>query len=285
MFSICDYQCRCLHDAVFAYHIRMRIRINHLYLLSLQHRLCNFTVRASARRKQEFASLHRFCFDLIQCNRPLTDRMFIFQLRIGNVIQCTIFVFLCLSVIPVLYGTIVAGNTTVYFRRLATDRTVKMLAGNITVVCAYRISRRNCIIGKLIILCNFSYQRSSSLPVGKLFTNKRMKYGSGCIQSLQVILNIQCIKNVTCVFNRQMRTVCIVRRISLASCCTDIGPALSVMFCQTIRCGLCRCRLQIVKVAILYLIIRKFLPHMIQYLFGKCLRALISQITAKPARI
>ena len=129
----------------------------------------------------------------------------------------------------------------------------------------YGVSRWDRIVWKFIVLGNLAYQRCSSLPVRKFFTEECMEYGTRCIKSLQFILNIQCIKNIWAVFYRQMGTVGIIRSISFASGCTDIRPALTDMFCKTICRRFCRSRLQIKQFARIFFLISVLKRSEIKY--------------------
>ena len=161
-----------------------------------------------------------------------------------------------------------------------------MLTAQIAMLLTYRVGRRNRIIRKLVVLCDLTYKRCSSLPVRKFLTKECMEYSTGRIQCLKLILNIQCIKDIGAEFHRKMGAVGVIRSIPLASCGTDIRPAFTVMFCQAVCSGLCRSCLQIEQLArIFFLIIRKAVTHMCQYFFSKLLRTLIAHITAKPCGI
>lgn len=82
-----------------------------------------------------------------------------------NDILTTSFVFFCFPGIPVLNRSVVTGDATVHFRFLSALRAGKMLAGKITVVFADGIRRRNRVIGKSIVLCDFLYEACCRLPV------------------------------------------------------------------------------------------------------------------------
>ena len=147
------------------------------------------------------------------------------------------------------------------------------------------ISRRQGVIGQLVIGSYGAYQRSRCLPVGKLFSQECMEHCAGSIQGLQFILNIQCIENIHGIVHRQMGGIRIIRGISGLSGRLDAGPALSVVLCQTVRGTLRRGRLQIVEVSVLLLIIRQTLSHMIQYFLGELLGPGIAHIRSQPVGI
>ena len=109
-----------------------------------------------------------------------------------------------------------------------------------------------------------------------------MEYGSWSVKGLQVILNVQCVKNVGCVFYRQVWTVGIERCISFLACRLDIRELCNIMLCQTISRRLSRCCLQIVKITVFFLVIRQALAHMVEDVLGKLLCLFMCQIHAKP---
>ena len=209
-----------------------------------------------------------------------------FQLGMGNIIESTVLVLLGLTIIPVLYRTVVSGDTAVNLGLLSTFRAGEMLAADVAMLLTYGIGRRNGVIRQTIILCDLTYQRRCCLPVRKLLTQECVEYGSGCIQSLQIILNIQCVKNIRGIINRQMRAVCIIRGVALFSCCFDIRITTSVVFGKTVCSGLCRCCLQVEKLSrILLLIVGKTVSHMLQNLFCKLLGFRICHVFFQPAGI
>ena len=212
--------------------------------------------------------------------------MYLFQLGVGNIIEGTVLVLLCLTIIPVLYRTVVAGDTAVNFSLLSTFRTGEMLSADVAMLLTYGIGRRNGVIRQAIILCDLTYQRRCCLPVRKFLSQECVEYSSGCIQSLQIILYIQCVKNISGIINRQMGAVCVIRSIALFSCCLDIRITASVVFGKAVCGGFRRCCLQIEKLSrILLLIVRKTVSHMLQNLFRKLLGLRICHVFFQPACI
>ena len=160
-----------------------------------------------------------------------------------------------------------------------------MLSRDISMIPAHGIGGGQGIIGQPVVLRDLSHQRRGRLPVRKLFSQKRVEHGTGSIQSLKLILDIQGVKNVGGVIHRQMGAVGVVRSIPLSSRGADIRPALPVVFGQTVRRGLRRRRLQVKQFPVCLLVIRKPVSHMIQYLFCKFLGSGIRHICADPAGI
>ena len=77
----------------------------------------------------------------------------------------------------------------------------------------------------------------------------------------------------------------VIRRISLISCGFDSGPSFPVMLCQTVGGAFRRSCFQIVKIAVLLLIVGKAFPHMVQHFLGKILRMFAGHILTQPVRI
>ena len=99
-----------------------------------------------------------------------------------------------------------------------------------------------------------------------------MEYGSGSVQCLQFILDIQCIVYIGGIVNRKVGGIGIVRSISRLTCSLDARPTLSVVLCKTVCRTFRRSSLQVVKITVLFLIIGQTLSHVIQYFLGELLR-------------
>ena len=65
----------------------------------------------------------------------------LFQLGMGNIIESTVLVLLGLTIIPVLYRTVVSGDTAVNLSLLSTFRAGEMLAADVAVLLTYGIGR------------------------------------------------------------------------------------------------------------------------------------------------
>ena len=82
-----------------------------------------------------------------------------------------------------------------------------------------------------------------------------------------------------------MGGVGVIRGISRLACGLDCRPALSVVLCQTVCGTFRRCRFQIIKVAVLLLIIGQTVSHMIQHFLGKFLGPLVGHVRTEPVGI
>ena len=82
-----------------------------------------------------------------------------------------------------------------------------------------------------------------------------------------------------------MGRIGIVGGISRLTCSLDGGPAFLVMLRQTISCALCRRCFQIIQITVLFLIVGKSFPHVVQHLLCKGLRLLMCHISPKPVGI
>ena len=65
----------------------------------------------------------------------------LFQLGMGNIIEGTILVLLGLTIIPVLYRTVISRDTAVNLSLLSTFRAGEMLAADVAVLLTYGIGR------------------------------------------------------------------------------------------------------------------------------------------------
>ena len=67
--------------------------------------------------------------------------MDLFQLGMGNIIEGTVLVLLGLTIVPVLYRTVISCDTAVNLSLLSTFRAGKMLAADVAVLLSYGIGR------------------------------------------------------------------------------------------------------------------------------------------------
>ena len=206
------------------------------------------------------------------------------EMRTADIVDHTVLVLLGLAVVPVLDRAIVTCDAAVDFRLLAADRACELLACQIAVVLAHGISRRHCVIRQLIVLGNLADKVCRSLPVGKLLAEESVENSSGCVQCLQIILNIQRGEDILCVADRQVRGVGVVRCAVHVSR-NDIRELLLVVHRKSVGRGLRRRRLQVVKVAVLLLVVGETLSHVIEHVACKFLRPLIREIRAQPLGI
>ena len=112
-----------------------------------------------------------------------------------------------------------------------------------------------------------------------------MEYRSRGIQRLQLVLDIQRVEDIRGIIHRKVGTVGIVGRIPILARRLDIRPFGPVVFCQAVRSGFRRRRLQIIQFSVFLLIIRKPVSHMIQHIFRELLGARIGHIAAQPSGV
>src|SRR5699024_7580082 len=127
-----------------------------------------------------------------------------------DIIFFPVFKLLNLSIVPVLYRTVISGDPAVNLRLFSAVRAGILFAVNIAVILADGVGRRNRIVWKLIILGNLPYKKRRFLPARKLLSQECVEYGSRCIERLKLVLNIQRVKNIIGKSNRKMGTVRIV---------------------------------------------------------------------------
>ena len=178
--SVHDHKCRCLHDPKLSGHLRILFCIDNLKFLSLKHLLCHLTVWTGACCKKILVLSHRLDLYIIlsHCNHTCMNRLHFFDIRMHDIIKCTVLILLSLAIIPVLYRSVISCDTAVNLRLLATFRTGEVLTAYITMFLTYRICRRNGVIRQFIILCDLAHQGCRRLPVRKLLTDKCMEYST-----------------------------------------------------------------------------------------------------------
>lgn len=93
--------------------------------------------------------MHRLDLNLVTFHGHHTG-MNLLQLGMSDIIERTVLIFLCLSVIPVLYRTIISRNTAVDISLLPCIRTGKAHA-DIAMLLTYRICGRNGVIRQTIV--------------------------------------------------------------------------------------------------------------------------------------
>ena len=67
--------------------------------------------------------------------------MDLFQLGMGNIIEGTVLVLLGLTIVPVLYRTVISCDTTVNLSLLSTFRAGEMLAADVAMLLTNRLGR------------------------------------------------------------------------------------------------------------------------------------------------
>ena len=157
----------------------------------VKERHCKTAVRAGLGREKHNAVLRRgalFTFAFTLC-------VFDSQMRVCDIVNLSLLELLRLTVVPVLNGTVVTGNTAVNLRLCSALGTSIVLTNDISVVAAYGVRGRHCVIRKLIVLSDLANEIRRSLPVGKLFTKERMEYGTRGIKCLEIVLNVKRLKD------------------------------------------------------------------------------------------
>ena len=67
--------------------------------------------------------------------------MDLFQLGMGNIIEGTVLILLGLTIVPVLYRTVISCDTAVNLSLLSTFRAGEMLAADVAMLLTYGIGR------------------------------------------------------------------------------------------------------------------------------------------------
>ena len=141
-----------------------------------------------------------------------------------------------------------------------------MLARDVAVLLADGVSRRHGVIGQLVVLGDLAHQIRRRLPARQLFTKEGMEHRAGGVERLQIVLDVQRLKNVGCEVHRQVRRVRVVRGAAVARRRNDVGITRDVVLCKAVGRRLCGRRLKVIQVAVLLLIIGKALAHVIEHI-------------------
>ena len=108
-----------------------------------------------------------------------------------------------------------------------------------------------------------------------------MENGSGSVERLQFILDVEGAEDVLRVADGQVRRIGVIRR-TVFVCGNDVRELILVVLCKTERSGFCRSRFQIVKVAVLFLVIGKARSHVVQNFLRELLGLFVGQVLADP---
>ena len=131
---------RGLTDPILLDKLGILLSIDNLQLFAFQHFLCHTAVRTSASRKKIFMRFHRLDLHLVTLHGHHTG-MDLFQMGMGNIIEGTVLVLLGLTIVPVLYRTVISCDTAVNLSLLSTFRAGEMLAADVAMLLTYGIGR------------------------------------------------------------------------------------------------------------------------------------------------
>ena len=172
-------------------------------LCLVQEELCSSALRTGL-AGEEHKSIGRHGLLLLKNLKGLAiERLLAVKLRIN----LSLLILLGLTVVPVLHGTVVAGDSGVNLGLLTALGTDELLACDIAVVLAHRVGGRNRIVRKSIIFRNSSYEVSGRLPVGKLLTEVAMEHSTRCVEGVKLVLHIKCLEDIVGVANGKVAGV------------------------------------------------------------------------------
>ena len=207
------------------------------------------------------------------------------QLGSSDVVFSAVLVFLSLAGIPVLDRTVITGDTAPDFGLLSAVRAGEHFSGEISVVLADGIGRAHGVVRQTIVLCDLTDQICRCFPVRQFLAEEGMEYGTGSVHGLQFVLNVQCGEDILRVTHRQVAGVGVIRSAAGFCCSDDIGEVFRIVFCKTIGGGLCRSCLQVVEIAVFFLIIFQTLQHVIKNFLCEVLACCGSHIAAYPVGV
>ena len=108
-----------------------------------------------------------------------------------------------------------------------------------------------------------------------------MEYRSGRVKRLKLVLNVERGEDVLRIADGKMGAVRIIRRFLRAGC-DYIRITAFVVLCKTVRRRLCWSCFEVVKVAVLLLIVGEALAHMIETFLCEVLSFLMSYVFSEP---
>ena len=103
----------------------------------------------------------------------------------------TIFVFLSLSVIPVLNWTVVTGDTGPNLSLFSADWAGVDFTIDITMILADRIGWGHGVVRKLVVLSDLTDELHAALPVWKTLAKEGMEDGTRGVEGLESVFDIK----------------------------------------------------------------------------------------------
>ena len=234
-------QRRSLLDAVLPRQLGVlsRVELGIRDLRVFQKHLRNLAVRTGLGRKEQVLRLGvwRAGGAFVRFLLLLRGGALTAELGVRDVVDGALLEFLRFAVVPVLDGAVVTGDSAVYLRLLAAVRAFVDLAGEISVVFADRIGRRQRVVGQRIVLRDLAHERGGGAPVGQLFAEESVEHRAGGVERLQLVLDVERLKDILGKADRQMRAVGIIgSRVRLGGG-DDVGIARAVVLGETVRRG------------------------------------------------
>ena len=111
-----------------------------------------------------------------------------------------------------------------------------MFTLNVTVILADAVRRAQSIVRQTVVFRYLSHQTCRRAPIVQFLTEEGVEDGSAGVQSLQFVLYVERLKDIVRKVYGQMRTVGVVRNVTLAFACrNDVGITLFVVFGKTVR--------------------------------------------------
>lgn len=256
----------------------------------IEHHFCHFAVGAGFRcEQQDFAvvlfevgiGLHSH---VLFAAAGIADDMLVYAVirRVCDIVSFPLRELLQLAVVPVLYGTIVAGDTAVNFGGLSAFGALEVFARDIAVLFADAVRRRDGVIRQFIVFRDGSDKFCRGFPVGKFFAEERVEYRARSIKRLEFVLHVECREDIRSVSDGKVRAVGVIRDIVVFGSGDDVGELRLIVFCKTIGSGFRRGCFEVVQIAVLFLIIGKSFAHMVEDFFCELLRFDVRQVFSEP---
>ena len=270
--------------AEFARRRRVLFGVYHavLHARLVQHHFAGLAVGAAAPGKQHRAADRRGRGGA--CRAVRVQRVRFFEGRVRNVVHLSVLEFLRFAVVPVLHGAVVARDAAVNFGLCAAVRAGELFAREVAVLLADGIGGRKGVVGEFIVVRDLFHESGGRFPVGQLFAEEGVEHRARGVKGLQIVLNVQSVEHVLGISHGQVRAVGVIGRAVFVGG-DDVGVLFFVVLGEAVRGGFRRRRFEVEEVAVLFLIVRKPLPHMVEHAFGEFLRLFVRHVLSDPARV
>ena len=191
----------------------------------VKHCFCHLAVGASLRRENQktfvfalvaaralcacfFLSHFDFALGLVVTCKFLNG--FAVILRVRDVVHFALFELCAFTVVPVLNGAIVTGDTAVNFRLSATDGASVLFPFEVAVFLADGIGRGERIVGQFVVFCNLSHEICRRLPTVEALTEECVEDRTRSVEGLEFVLNVESGEDIARVSDGKVRTVGVV---------------------------------------------------------------------------
>ena len=211
--------------------------------------------------------------------------MLFFVLRRGDLVGLAHIEFLDLAGIPVLDWAVVAGDAGIDFGFASAVRALVLLAGDVSMLGADGIGRRHGVIGELVVEGDLANELHAGFPIREALTQEGMEDGAGGVEGLELVFDVEGGEDVVGEANRKMAGVGVIGGLAGAGSGDDVWIALLVVLGKAEGGGFGWGGLEVIEVAILFLIVREAFSHVVEDLGSEVLGFFVGEVFADPAGI